>query len=310
MINEHGELTTTFSRHEWTAPDGETFPYSAWGANLKTGLLARAVVIAVHGLSGAAVDFEPLGRHLARHGIVTFALELRGQGNDPVVARRGDLERPEQWFSDLSAFFTQIHASHAGIPVFYYGESLGGALLTRFLAQAQPSDQPAGVILASPVVEVPGNPGWWRQFVFHFFLFISPRRRIEVSKYTKREDENNPSKWVTRDEAHRRWFETSSHRITSFTFRFFKCVFDIIGGAFAAAPRVSVPALVIYAANDVFIPPARVEAFCAQIGSADKETALFQDSYHLLLHDYDKAHVLEKIETWLLARLSHADTIA
>jgi alpha-beta hydrolase superfamily lysophospholipase len=180
---------------------------------------------------------------------------------------------------------------------------MGAALLTRFLAEAPIPDQPAGLILASPVVVVPGNPGWWRQLVFHFFLFISPKRRIDVSKYTKRRDEEDPKNWVTRDAAHRRWFETAPHRITSFTFRFFKCIFELMGGCMDAAPQITVPVLVIYASNDVFIPPRTVEAFFARLGSREKELQLFPESYHLLLHDLDMTQALERIERWFRGRL-------
>ena len=80
-------------RLDWKTPDGETFPYSIWGAELAMDQRPRAVVVAIHGLSGAARDFEPLGEHLARQGVVTYALELRGQGSDPQSERRGDLAR-------------------------------------------------------------------------------------------------------------------------------------------------------------------------------------------------------------------------
>jgi alpha-beta hydrolase superfamily lysophospholipase len=286
--------------HTWTASDGEQFPYSVWEPAIQP---PRAIMIAVHGLSGAALDFEPLGSHLGNKGITTYALELRGQGNDPKPERRGDLTRIEDWYSDLSAFFALVRGQHPGVPVYCYGESMGAALLTRFLAQAEKSDQPAGLVLASPVVIVPGDPNPWKKLVFHFFLFITPKRRIDVSKYTKRRDENDPKHWVTRDAAHRKWFETASHRITSFTFRFFKCLFDLMGGCLDAAPRVTVPVLVMYARHDVFITPARVEAFFARLGSSDKEIKLFADSYHLLLHDFDKTQALNAIDSWLKARL-------
>jgi len=294
-------ITPTCTRHEWTASDGATFPYSAWGTNPKP----RAVVIAVHGLSGAALDFEPLGNHMARHGVITFAVELRGQGNDPVVERRGDLISIEQWFADLSAFLALIRSSHPAVPIYYYGESMGAALLTRFLAQASALDQPAGAVLASPVIAVPGNPGWWQQTVFRFFLWSRPTCRVDVAKYTKR-DSDDPSKWVTRDAAHRAWFEAAPHKIQRFTFRFFKCLFDLFTGCLDAAPRITVPVLVIYAANDVFIPPPSVEAFFARIGSCEKEIQFFPESYHLLLHDFDKAQALDRIETWLLKRIEIA----
>jgi acylglycerol lipase len=295
-------MTTTCTQHEWKAPDGETFPYSSWNADLPPTQSPRAIVVAVHGLSGAALDYEPLASHLAKQGVVTFAPELRGQGNDPVLSRRGDLERIDDWYTDLSAFFSLVRARHPNAQIYYYGESMGAALLTRFLAQAGEKDQPAGLVLASPVVEIKSKPSWWQEQVFRFFLWIGPTHRIDVGQYTRRKNDD-PANWVTRDEAHRRWFDGSSHKITAFTVRFFRCLRELITGCFEAAPRITVPVLVIYAANDVFIPPARVEQFFALLGSREKEIGFFPESYHLLLHDFDKAQALERIEGWLLRRI-------
>jgi len=309
-------IPPTSTQHEWKAADGQTFSYSLWAPALAPNQppvpewQPRAVVVAVHGLSGAALDYEPLGSYLARHRVVTYAIELRGQGNDPVPARRGDLERIEDWFADLSAFFAMVRRQHPGAPIYYYGESMGSALLTRFVAQAGEVDLPAGLVLASPVVDMKVKPTWWQEAVFRFFLRIAPTHRIDVNEYTKR-DTDDPANWVTRDEAHRRWFETAPHKIQFFTVRFFKCLRNLITGCFDAAPKISVPVLVIYAANDVFIPPARVEQFFAQLGSREKELHFFPESYHLLLHDHDKEQALERIEAWLLGRIAvtGSDTI-
>ena len=297
--------TTTCTRHEWKAPDGETFSYSVWDADLPSDRAPRAVIVAVHGLSGAALDYEPLGSHLAKHGVITFALELRGQGNDPHPQRRGDLARIEDWFADLRAFFSHVRSRHPDTQIYYYGESMGAALLTRFLAQADERDLPLGLVLASPVIALSKQPSWWQELLFRFFLWVRPTHRIDVGKFTKR-DRDDPSKWVTRDEAHRRWIETASHKINCFTVRFFKCLRELIDGCFDAAPRITVPVLVIYAANDVFIPPAQVEQFFARLGSCEKELHFFPEAYHLLLHDHDKEQALERIEAWLLNRIELA----
>lgn len=295
-------ITPTCTQHEWKAPDGETFSYSLWAPELPPGQQPRAVVVAVHGLSGAALDYEPLGSHLAKQRVATFAIELRGQGNDPVPARRGDLVQIEDWYADLSAFFTLVRGRHPDAQIYYYGESMGAALLTRFVAQASEADLPDGLVLASPVVDMKAKPTWWQEQVFRFFLWVGPTHRINVAEYTKR-DNDDPSNWVTRDEAHRRWFETAPHKIECFTVRFFKCLRELITGCFDAAPKIKVPVLVIYAANDVFIPPTRVEQFFARLGSREKELRFFPESYHLLLHDHDRAQALEQIEAWLLRRI-------
>jgi acylglycerol lipase len=298
-------LKTRCTRHDWSAPDGETFSYSLWGFDPLADERPVAVVVAVHGLSGAALDYEPLGSRLAQHRIVTFAIELRGQGNDPRLPWRGDLEQIDDWFKDLSGFFLLVRSRCPDAPIYYYGESMGAALLTRFLAQALELEQPAGLILASPVVALLNRPPWWQEQLFRLFLWLRPTHRIDVRKLT-RPKKNEPPKLVTRDEAHRRWFETASHKLDLFTVRFFKCLRDLINGCFAAAPKIRPPTLVIYAAHDIFIRPEQVEQFFARLGSREKELRLFPDSYHLLLHDHDKEQALECVESWLLRHIETA----
>ena len=293
-------MTTTCTRHDWQAPDGETFPYSLW--DIPAGQRPRAVVIAVHGLSGAALDFEPLGRHLVAQGIVTVALELRGQGNDPRPHRHGDLAQIDDWFRDLAAFFSLVRCRWSDAQIYVYGESMGAALLTRFLAQAGEIDQPAGLILASPVVIMPGITPWWHEQIFRLLHWVRPTLRVNLRKFIKPK-KDQPPKLLTRDEAHRQWFETAPHKLDCFTVRFFKNLRDLIDGCLEAAPKIRVPVLVLYAAHDIFISPERVEKFFAQLGSREKELRFFADSYHLLLHDHDKAVVLERVEAWLLRRI-------
>jgi alpha-beta hydrolase superfamily lysophospholipase len=203
---------------------------------------------------------------------------------------------------DLSAFLALVRGKHPDAPFYYYGESMGAALLTRFLAQAAAHEQPLGLVLAAPVVEIPHKPSWWQELVFRVMYWGAARHRIDVGQYTRRTN-NDRRNWVTRDEAHRDWIATAPHRITRFTVRFFACLRELISGCFEAAPRVTVPVLVIYAAHDVYIKPARVEAFFDLLGSREKERRLFPDSFHLLLHDFDKAQALAEIEAWLLRRI-------
>ena len=291
-------LSLTRIQHPFTASDGSVFSYSLW----ETGE-PRAVMFAVHGLSGAALDFEPLGRRLAPLGFVTCAPELRGQGNDPLPARRGDLDRLETWFADLHAFFAQVRAQHPDLPVYFYGESMGAAILTRFLAQASAEDAPAGLILASPVIAIEARLPFWLNLIFRIVLAVWPGYRLDLRPLAKRD---KSPRIVTRDEAHRTWYAKAPHKLDVFTLRFFKRLEQLINGCSAAAARVRLPVLVLYAGNDVFIRPELVERFFARLASSDKELTLYPNSYHLLLHDHDCEAVLDRIVAWLEKRLPRA----
>src|SRR5258708_36565263 len=98
-------------------------------------------------------------------------------------------------------------------------------------------EQPAALILASPVVALLNRAPWWQEQLFRFFLWVRPRHRINVRKFTRTKKNEKP-KLVTRDEEHRRWFETVSHKLDFFTIRFFKCLRDLIDGCLDAAPGI------------------------------------------------------------------------
>jgi acylglycerol lipase len=288
-------MDTTCTQYPWTAPDDSTFSYSRWDS----ASAPSAIMIAIHGLSGAAIDYEPLGSALAPLGFATYAPELRGQGNDPLPARRGDLDRIETWLADLRAFLALVRAQHPGLPLFLYGESMGAAILTRFLAQASQTEQPDGLILASPVIALQQRLPLWINLIFRTLLLVAPGFRIDLRKFAKK---GEAPKLVTRDEAHREWFQTAPHKLEVFTVRFFKCLQDLISGCGDAATHIRISALIVYAQHDIFISTDLIERFFERLASTDKELTLYPDSYHLLLHDHDREQVLERVTSWLEKR--------
>ncbi len=69
----------------WAGRDGKVMPFTKWAGEPKS---PRGVVICIHGLSGAASDFWPIGDKLPSDGFAVYGLQLRGQGNDPDIAMK------------------------------------------------------------------------------------------------------------------------------------------------------------------------------------------------------------------------------
>ena len=115
------------STAEWKSFDGAQFSCSKWV--VKNRKIPRAVIIGVHGISGAASDFNNLGSALSPKGISVYAYELRGQGNDPDPKRIGDLKDVQLWFSDLNSFISSVRKEVGTVPIFLYGESIGSLIV-------------------------------------------------------------------------------------------------------------------------------------------------------------------------------------
>ena len=100
----------------WESLDGESSMALAWEVPAP-----RAVMIGVHGLSGAAEQFSPLGHALPR--VSLYAVELRGQGNDSNPARRGAILDVPSQLRALDLFIEVVRRKAPGVPIFLLGES-------------------------------------------------------------------------------------------------------------------------------------------------------------------------------------------
>ena len=285
----------------WTARDGKSLPCKHWPVESKH---PRAVVICIHGLSGAASDFWPAGESFPAKGVAVYGMQLRGQGFDPDRKRRGDIRSSRQWREDLMDYTALVRQRHPGLPVYWFGESLG-ALITIDATAVLPRDQKtvAGIILASPVVALRDNLKltFGRNLIFRTILRLWPGKRISL------EAMGNSEVQVTSKTTHRGQMQHTEHYVKDFSVRLFGEVEKLIRLSVAAAPRITVPVLILYTPNDALTPREGVERFFACVASHDKTSLFFPKSYHLILHDQDRENALERLAAWIGARAGGQD---
>lgn len=116
----------------------------------------RATVLVAPGNAGNRADRVPLAQALRRAGFGVLLLEYRGYGGNPGSPSADGLALDA---AAARAFLT----GPAGLTpreLFYFGESLGGAVVTRLAVDAPP----AGLLLRSPFTELADVAA--RQFPF------------------------------------------------------------------------------------------------------------------------------------------------
>lgn len=280
----------------WTAPDTTEFRCECWLPVGET----RAVLLCLHGLSGAASDFTPLGRAASQAGFAVHALNLRGQGHDPMPARRGhhlDLSEIE---ADLAAFGAEMASRHSGAPVFWCGESMGALLLAHLLASPRFSQPLAGAIFSVPVVQLHRPVPPWARHLLHVSARIFPRLRLHPSWFVVG---RRSSLQVSRDEEFLAAMRISSHYIPAFTLGFLDTFEDLMVSSRESARHLQAPALVLAAGRDIFINVAQVESWFSGIAASDKTLHIYPEAYHVLWNDWDRAKVISDILLWLDAHL-------
>ena len=269
-------------------------PWREW--RVPHGSRPRCVIIAVHGLSGAAQDFRPLGESLAPQGIAVFAYELRGQGNDPDLARHGDINRPQTWLRDLAAFHTLVRKRHPGIPIFWYGESLGSLIAFHAAAKIDPCVQPGGLILATPIAGLRMHVSSLARVSLRAASHVVPTCRVKLGSLAGMDESKIR---VTSTTTHGGQMAKTPHHVPAFTLRLLRGVDDLLRANTNAAGRLAMPVLMLASPHDVVSSPQQVEALFREIGSDDKRLRWYPRSYHLLLHDVQHAEVLRDVARWV-----------
>ena len=155
-VRPPGEGTTSFSAiagrnvsHEESTFEGtgglQLFSQS-WHA---AGEEPEAVLIVMHGLSDHSSRYGELAEHLVSQGFAVYAFDLRGHGRSEGV--RVHIDSFDEYVSDLGIFLERVRQREPGKPVFLFGHSMGGAIVTLFTLEKKPDIQ--GVVLSAPALK-------------------------------------------------------------------------------------------------------------------------------------------------------------
>ena len=165
-------------------------------------------------------------------------------------------------------------------------------------AEENPQVAPQGIILSSPVVELRPSLqlNLLKNVALRFLLNFLPGQRISL------ETLGNAEVQVTSHSTHRGQMQHTAHYVPTFTLRLFAEIEQLIKQAPAAAARLHIPLLILYTPHDPLVSQEAVETFYAKIPSPLKSKSFFPQSYHLILHDSERARALQTVRAWLQAR--------
>lgn len=279
---------------DWVSYDGKVMPFQKW---LPGTSKPRGVVIAVHGLSGAASDFWFLGANLPKNGYAVYAYDLRGQGHDPVVSQRGDITSSLQWLRDLETFHMLVRRQHPRTPVFWYGESLG-SLICLHTAANRLNDRrdPDGIILASPVAGLRMTVSNFRRWLLEAAARLTPRTRFSLGDLAG-VDETKIQ--VTSTTTHGGQMQNTEHHVNAFSVRLLSEIGGLLDDNPDAAKRLRMPVLFLASPNDILSSPDQVQTLFGQVRSPQKKLLWYNRSFHLLLHDVQRGEVSLDLFRWL-----------
>ena len=274
---------------------GETFGYRKW---ISEKTEPDVVLIGIHGFCGASIDYTNLGNHLLEHQPKTglYAYELRGQGSDPIDARRGDIGDPRQWYRDLFAFTLLVRELHPDAKVVWFGESMGALIAAHAWREAPPGDPPCdALVLSSPIVRFRDDIPAWTPGLVQLAATTLPLARVSLDALAGGQDVQ-----MTQKSQHVEQAKKNPYHIEEYTLRLIGALTGLINGMNDCASNFRSPVLVLHGGKDYFNNDSDVRGFVARIPAGTSITYRnYPKAYHLLMYDEKKEVIFRDIERWV-----------
>jgi acylglycerol lipase len=260
--------------------DGTKLAYRSWP---KPG--ADITFAVVHGLGEHAGRYARFAEAMAKHGMSTYALDLRGHGESE--GQRGHVDSWSQWTDDVSAFVGYVEGL-AGTEVVPVGHSFGGAaLLSTVLAGRLPKSR--RFVVSSPALKLRLKPPAWKVAVAPFASKIVPRLTMDnevdpasVSRIPEVVAAYRGDPLVHNRISSRMWMEWQN------------ATAEIL----QRAPQIEIRFLILAGTDDPLIDPEGSRRLHEQASSLS-ELHMLEGRYHEPFNDLGSDEVFQLIADWV-----------
>jgi len=261
--------------------DGIPLAASVWGKED-----AATVILALHGYGDYGPStFGAAATYWATRGIRTYAYDQRGFGRNP---SRGRWPGADRLIDDLRAVAGALRARHTGARLVVLGHSMGGGVA---LAAAPGLDADMLVLVAPAIWGGPALDPMHRAAAWAGAALMPDRRLTGRGIVRIRASDNIEAlRALARDPLYLR--PPSPREMMGLV--------RVMDRAAAAAPRVTLPALLLTGAKDEILPESAVEAVLSRL-RGPRAHIRYPNGWHLLLRDCQAPRVWRDLADRVLA---------
>jgi alpha-beta hydrolase superfamily lysophospholipase len=263
-----------------TSRDGTRLAYRAWPlAN------AKVTLAVAHGLGEHAGRYSDFAIAMARRGIGTFAVDLRGHGQS--AGQRGHVDSWTQWTEDIGAFVDEVKRSADG-EVVPLGHSFGGAaMLSTVLAGNVPGAK--RFIVSSPALKTKVRVPQWKMTLGNVTSSFVPHLAL-----SNEVDAGTLSRIPEVVRAYRADALVHSKISSRLYTEWQRATRDVL----ARAGDIKIPFLILAGTDDQLIDPAGSEELHRRAPEMS-ELHLLPGRYHEPFNDLGRDEVFDIIDRWL-----------
>jgi alpha-beta hydrolase superfamily lysophospholipase len=243
----------------------------------------------VHGFGEHMGRFFDLAEHFVKKGFVVHLIDLRGFGHSGGARACATVQ---EMHMDIDVLLRQAHRD---LPLFVYGHSMGGALVTS-LFMRNPYLNVAGVILTSALFGLPKERKFSAGKLWFLRLFGDELEEVMLNSMV------SPTALFEINPPLRKIFDDRL-LVPILSMKMAKSLIEMIDYIVPSAHKFKYPCLIIHGFKDSVTPCDDSVRFYNKISSEEKTLKIFPDGYHELHHDRDKESLKTMISDWMLKRI-------
>lgn len=243
-----------------------------------------AVILLVHGLGEHSGRYAGWAARFNERGVAVRAFDLPGHGHSD--GRRGVIPSPEKVYDTIDTVISGIRAEFQGVPLFLYGQSLGGGIVLNYLVRRKP--ELTGAIVTSPWMLLSVTPPKAKLLVASLTKNLIPGMTLPSGLMTEH---------LSRDPEVVAAYKKDPLVHGQISIGLYGWITDAAMETLARASEITVPLLLAHGRNDMIISPAGSVQVAETAPRATLK--LWDEGYHELHNDLLKEDHFEFITGWI-----------
>ena len=250
----------------------------------------KAVVCLLHGHGEHIGRYDHVMSSLAKNGIASVGLNLRGHGHSE--GKRGHITSINQVLDDVEEGLKLARVNFLDLPLFLFGHSYGGCIALSYVLK-KPLNELTGFIASSPWLELAFEPPKWKTQLGEVLAKTLPSLTLksELDPKLLSKDESVEKQYVEDPLVH--------NRISA---GFFSSVTRAGKYVSEKAKEIKLEGLIYHGDADRIISHDATKKACN-----DNPVLIFKTLngvYHEPHNDNEKEDVLELLVNWILKKVS------
>lgn len=249
----------------------------------------RGVVIVVHGYGEHSGRYAHVACAMVERGYAVYALDHRGHGQSE--GTRVQVERFDDYVTDLRTYFEEVRAAQPGLPIFVYGHSMGSLIGLLFALRYQ--DDLAGLIVTGAALKPIGVNGATKPLLRLASRAIPAVRLVPLAVAG-----------ISRDPAVVERYKSDPDVVLGLLR--LRLVVELVEAGqqcIAGLPRLRVPILALHGGADPICDPQAAAIIRQRSGSPDTTVKVYPGLYHEVHNEPEQAQVIGDMLGWLDAHV-------